>query len=202
MTVTHNGKWNVWSQRWPIMTESFLVRFVWARPKNWRSPRAATWKSDFTASSGIGKFSLMCIPISCPLLEFLLGSFMSCHCIFKTACLKKSQCVTSRVTGERKVAECGRWKRVCVDEDLIAVSGLKRKQNHFAWDQTRSHVTGSWSVHLHYIHYPLAPPHRVRAHVTQCWPKSLMQSLWEPLSVDRHQTGLTTAHLLPWHNTY
>lgn len=114
MTVTHNGKWNVWSQRWPIMTESFLVRFVWARPKNWRSPRAATWKSDFTASSGIGKFSLMCIPISCPLLEFLLGSFMSCHCIFKTACLKKSQCVTSRVTGERKVAECGRWKRVCV----------------------------------------------------------------------------------------
>lgn len=91
---------------------------------------------------------------------------------------------------------------VCVDKDLIAVSGLKRKQNRFAWDQTRSHLTGSWSVHLHYIHYPLAPPHRVRAHVTQCWPKSLMQSLWEPLSVDRHQTGLTTAHLLPWHNTY
>lgn len=79
------------------MTDSFLVRFVWACPKNWRCARC-NMKERFHSFKWNRKILFYVHSNFIPTAGVFLESFMSCHCIFKTVQVPKSQCVTVWVT--------------------------------------------------------------------------------------------------------
>lgn len=109
------------------MTDSFLVSFVWVRPKNWRRARC-NMKERFHSFKWHRKILFYVhsnfIPAAAELVFFFLDSFMSCHCIFKTIQVSKSQCVTGRVTRKRKNV-LFHWQELKCEE------WIKNKTDHF-----------------------------------------------------------------------
>lgn len=165
------------------------------------------------------KFSFMCIPISYPQREAFffffwwqwrrgwMGSFMPCHYIYKAVQQPKSQCVmgTANNSGEEKVSHmleifggfCDFFVRPC----CFLMSTLKWAV--VVWRESSLHKIRQGHAYnrLMVAPSPLRPlslPSPLlccwRTCVTRRCPNSLMQGLWEPLSVDRYQTGLTTPH--------
>lgn len=106
-----------------------------------------------------------------------LVSFKSCHCVFKDCTsLKKSVCHRwgSRRNQERETGLFYWYKR----GDLI-----RNKTTTFTKIVQGQLQAGHWFISVESI----TPPGTL--FVTHYCPNSLMLSLWEPLTVDRSQTG-------------